>query len=85
MAFTRTAVWNRSRASLLAIARAVPSTFDIRKGWKKPFARVSLRTTSLKRSLIAVRLKRRLYNTRWGSLTLFGYVLRATVSSKTAG
>src|SRR6266852_763446 len=44
-------------------ANAAPSSFDIRKRRKKPFARVSTKTASAKRSLIAVRLKRGAYTT----------------------
>src|SRR5712692_5890115 len=66
-------------------ANAAPSDFDIRKRRKKPCARVSTKTASAKRSLIAVHSKRRLCSTRWGRPIFIGYVLRASVSSKTAG
>jgi len=66
-------------------ANATPSNFDIRKRRKRPFARVSTKTASAKRSLIAVHSKQRLYSTRWGRRIFIGYALRVSDSGKTAG
>ena len=48
---------------------AAPSSFDSRKRRKKPSARVSTKTASARRSLIAVRSKRKLFSMRWGRRT----------------
>ncbi len=49
-------------------ANTAPSNFDIRKRQKRLSARVSAKIASAKQSLIAVRLKRGRYSTRWGKL-----------------